>query len=383
MSLIRAAVFLTLSAVALARPVAAQSAPVVAATFSPALSVPAVAAALPVGGIFSEIFGLSVGLDDLEEHVRDTSVGFGEDFKRWGNTLYASLFLLQFLLIGATMVIRGPFALTSQRPVSALGPFANFFFFLVAGAFGYLLVSNSYYPVSGADGVRAGGWLPWFFDVFTEAGKATGCDNSGSVLGVNPCDSDKLAAIGMKMSGIIQAISPSSGNSSDSTVNRVFSAAGASSGVFSAFSVLAIQMSITRIAFQIAIVTAPFFLATLIFRPISGISTGFISFVVYLGVKLFVLYLVAGLASYLAAEWIEATILMVTMAAATGLPVVGGAIGMASKIFSFNMSVLTMSLLFLGLTLYLPTKIASTVSGAFHLDLNGLLFRGELPIQMD
>ena len=99
--------------------------------------------------------------------------------------------------------------------------------------------------------------------------------------------------------------------------------------------------------------------------------------------KLFVLYLVAGLASYLAAEWIEATILMVTMAAATGLPVVGGAIGMASKIFSFNMSVLTMSLLFLGLTLYLPTKIASAVSGAFHLDLNGLLFRGELPIQMD
>lgn len=353
--------------------------------------VAAVAAALPVGpvalgGILSDIFGLSVGLDRLEAHVKKNSFGFGEDFKRWGSAIYMTLFALQFLLIGATMLIRGPFALGSTN-ATAFGPFANFFFFLIAGAFGYLLVSNSYYLIgSGPDDpdAVAGGWLPWFFNLFEDAGKATGCDSTGDVFGVvDPCNADKLAAIGMRMSGVIMALAPSGGTGGGSTVNRLFSAAGASSGVFGAFSVLAIQMSITRIAFQLAIVTAPFFLATIIFKPISGIATGFINFVLYLGVKLFVLYLVAGLASFLAIEWLEATGLMVLTALASGIPGIGDVIGSASKIFSFNMSVLTMSLLFLGLTLYLPTKIAGQISGALHLDLNALLFRGELPVQMD
>lgn len=359
----------------------ASAAPVGSAGAQPAPVATLVVAAPLVAGIFDTVFGLSAGLDDLETHVREQSIGYGPQFRTWGNALYTSLFLLQFLLIGATMVIRGPFALTSARPVNALGPFANFFFFLIAGAFGYLLVSNSYYPVGSGDEARFGGWMPWFFDVFTEAGQATGCSDN-EVLGIfDPCSPDRLAGIGAKVSGLITAFS-TRGGGSESISNRLFSTIGASSGVFGAFSVLAIQLSITRIAFYLTIVTAPFFLATLIFKPISGIATGFISFVVYLGVRLFVLYLVAGLAAYIASEWLDSLIRDLLIQAATGA--VGLPSGsVANQIFSTNMSVLTVSLLFLGLTIYLPSRIASSISGAFRLDLNALLFRGELPIQID
>ncbi len=337
------------------------------------------AATFVAAGFFDSVFSLSVGLADLEEHVQERGERFGVDFKRWGNALYTSLFLLQFLLIGATMLVRGPFALASNRPGSAFGPFANFFFFLVAGALGYLFVAYSYYPLAGSG--EPGGWVMWFYDLFTQAGRTTGCDDGPRVLGLaDPCSPDQLASLGAKVSGLILALSQKSGGES-TVVNKVFTAAGASTGVFGAFSVLAIQLSITRIAFQLAIVSAPLFLATLIFKPISGIATGFISFVLYLGVRLFVLYLIAGLAAYIAGQWLQTIITAMLIAAATSsMGALGGA---AAKVFSTNLTVLTMSLLFLGLTLYLPSRIAGSVSGAFRLDLNALLFQGELPIQMD
>lgn len=346
------------------------------------ISVPAALAGplgLQIPGGLGGLFDLSVGIDRISDHVDDLVMEFEDQFSDWANTLYASLFLLQFLLIGATMVVRGPFALTSARPVSALGPFANFFFFLIAGAFGYLLVANSFYM----DGDNYRGWVPWLYDFFSEAGYATGCEGTDDP-GIGPltfdkCSPDELASVGMRLSGVMMALAQN-GSSPQNGINTLVNTFGASTGVFSAFSVLAIQMALTQIAFKLAIVAAPLFLATLIFRPISGISTGFLTFVLYLGVKLAVLYLVAGLASFVADEWLRAMAYTVLLSLATG----GASSGPgAAGLFSYHLSVLTVSMLLLGLTLYLPARIAGSVTGAFRLDLNALLFRGELPIQTD
>lgn len=333
------------------------------------------AQAAPVVG-FAHLFDLSVGLGRFQDHVNMMARGFWADYARWGETIYVLLFALQFMLIGATMVVKGPFAIASYRPTHFLNPFANFFFFLLAGALGYLFVSHSYW----IDASGEHGWVKWLYDVFSEAGERTGCDRGGRVLGmVSACDPDGIAAIGMRISGALLVFSQETGTSSSNPISWLVNAAGASTGVFGAFSVLAIQMTLTQIAFQIAIVTAPLFLATIVFRPLAGISTGYLNFVIYLGVKLFILYIVAGLASFLAAEWLTALVAQIL----TSLLLGGAGGASAGGIFSFNLSVLTMSMLFLGLTLYLPTRVAQSVSSHLNLDLNAVLFRGELPIAID
>lgn len=340
------------------------------------------ASMVPVAQIISNPFELSVGLGDLEDHVQERGKPMGLRFKQWGNFVYTTFFLLQFLLIGATMLVRGPFALASTRPGSAFGPFANFFFFLVAGALGYLFVAYSYYPIDGTD--VPGGWVAWFFDFFRETGEEAGCRGGKVLLIANPCKPDELASIGAKLSNIILAFTPKTGGAATFS-SRAYTAASASTGVFGAFSVLAIQLAITRIAFQLAIVTAPLFLATLIFKPISGIANGFVSFVLYLGVRLFVLYLIAGIATYIAGKWFENMAGELLRAFAISQSPVGAQdiLTRVSSAFSNNIEVLTMSLLLLGLTLYLPSKIAEKISSGFRLDLNALLFQGELPIQID
>lgn len=344
---------------------------------------PATAApVLPVGGVLDSMFDFSSGIDDLSDHVDGMILSFEGYFRNAAQWLYVMLFMLQFLLIGATMVVRGPFALTSIRPVNALGPAANFFFFLIAGAFGYLLVDQSFYTV----GVEAHGWVPWLYDLFREAGDATGCDMTDEpwfLLGLgDKCEPETLASVAMRISGAILAATEFTGSQSSNLLRSVGGALGPSAGVFGAFSVLAIQIALTQIAFKLAIVTAPLFLATLIFKPISGISTGYLNFVLYLGVKLAVLYLVAGLAAFAAEEWLTQMVLATVASIATGAT--GSTLARSvSETFSFHLSMLTISMLLLGLTIYLPARIASSVSGHFNLDLNALLFRGELPIQMD
>ncbi len=143
---------------------------------------------------------------------------------------------------------------------------------------------------------------------------------------------------------------------------------------------LAIQLTLVKAAFMLCIVTAPMFLSVIVFQPLSGIANGFISFIVYLGVKLFILKMVAGVASFVAGQWLEAIMVQFIGNMLTSL-IFGTGIDTGS-LFGFNLSVLTSSLLFLSLTLYLPTKVAGMVSQRLTLDLNGILFRGEFPIQI-
>ena len=347
----------------------AQTAP--AAGFWPAGASTAVAVSL------ESLFGLTVGLDDMQEEVDRMASAFRPTFETWGARFYAFFFAIQFMLIGVTMVVKGPFAIASYRPVHFLNPFANFFFFLLAGALGYLFVSHSYW----VDAAGEHGWVLFIYDFFRETGQETGCSR-GDVLGfIDNCNPEGLASIGMRLSGAMMVRTQESGNTASNPINWIVGSAGASTGVFGAFSVLAIQLALTEIAFKLAIVTAPLFLATIVFRPFAGISTGYLNFILYLGVKLFTLYLVAGLASYVAGQWLQYMITQILVSILTGVLGVGSFT--AGGMFSFNLSVLTMSMLFLALTLYLPAKIAHSVSGHFNLDLNAVLFRGELPIAID
>ena len=314
------------------------------------------------------------GLDSFRDEVYSTMRSYRANFMQWGTTFYVLFFVLQFLLLGITMVVKGPFAIATHRPIHALNPFANFFFFLLAGTLGFMIVSNSI--TVEPDGSESG-WVPWVYDWFSETGDMTGC-NETYLHVADPCDEEKVAWIGTQMSGIMALAVSKSGLSKDNKDDWFMSQKGAMTSVFAATTVLAVQMILVKIAFIIAIVSAPVFLSTIVFKPFAGIANGYISFIAYLGVKLMVLQLIAGLLGHVAEQWLTTLIGTVfigllTSAATSGTISIG-------DMFSFNMSILVTSMLFLSLTLYLPTKLAGMVSQRMSIDLNGILFRGEFPV---
>ena len=348
-----------------------------ASTAAPVLAAPTAAAASPlpvVGQILPSLFG-TPGLGQILDHVEDTANLYRDDFMAWGSRLYVAFFVLQFLLLGITMVVKGPFAIATYRPIHALNPFANFFFFLLAGTLGFMFITNSAYINAAGD---PSGWVQWIYDWFSEAGDRTGCTRT--VLVFDACDAPQISWLGMRLSGLIAVVAEASGNSSNNPINSALGAGGASTSVFAAFAALAIQLTLVEAAFILCIVTAPLFLSVVVFRPFSGIATGFISFIAYVGVKLFVLKLVAGMAGFVAEAWLTSILTNIISGMIVGAAF-GGSIGIGS-FFSFSLTIITASLLFLSLTMYLPTKIAGMVSQRLNLDINGILFRGEFPVQI-
>ena len=315
------------------------------------------------------------GLDSFRDEVYSTMRSYRNDFMKWGTTFYVLFFVLQFLLLGITMIVKGPFAIATHRPIHALNPFANFFFFLLAGTLGFMIVSNS--VTVKPDGSESG-WVPWVYDWFSETGEMTGCNETYLYI-TSPCNEENVAWIGTQMTGVMTLAVSKSGLSKDNKEDWSLYHKGAMTSVFASTTVLAVQMILVKISFIIAIVSAPVFLSTIVFKPFSGIANGYISFIAYLGVKLMVLQLIAGLLGHVAEQWL--TTLFGTIAIAFLASYAPGTASISiGDMFSFNMSVLIMSMLFLSLTLYLPTKIAGMVSQRLNIDLNGILFRGEFPV---
>ena len=328
----------------------------------------------PVLAVDLKTFIGSPGLDSFRDEVYSTMRSYRNDFMQWGTTFYVLFFVLQFLLLGITMVVKGPFAIATHRPIHALNPFANFFFFLLAGTLGFMIVSNS--VTVEPDGTESG-WVPWVYDWFSETGEMTGCDESYAII-VDPCNENTVAWIGTQMSGVMALVVSKSGLSKDNKDDWFMSQKGAMTSVFASTTVLAIQMILVKIAFIIAIVSAPVFLSTIVFKPFAGIANGYISFITYLGVKLMVLQLIAGLLGHVAEQWLT-TLMGTVIIGFLASGATGGSLSIGDM-FSFNMSILVMSMLFLSLTLYLPTKLAGMVSQRLNIDLNGILFRGEFPV---
>lgn len=327
------------------------------------------------------------GIGGFVDHVREVAGDWQPRFMLWGTWFYVTFFAIQFLLLGITMVVKGPFAIATYRPIHALNPFANFFFFLIAGTLGFMLVSNSTKTLTSESQT---GWVPWLYTFFEEAGRETGCMEPAVTIPVplfgdidmgSPCDEDSMAWIGTQMSGILMLLTDNSGNSSGNNDNFKLSVQAPSFAVFSAYTAIAIQLALTKIAFILVIVTAPIFLSTIIFKPLSGIADGFVSVVVYLGVKLFILSIVAGIASYVAETWFTSLLSSTVFAFLSGAIDPSGGFSLGD-IYSFSMSVTILSLLLLSLTLYLPTKVAGMASQRLNVDLNGILFRGDFPVQI-
>ena len=339
-------------------------------------SATATIAASPVLADLSTFVG-APGLDSFRDEVYSTMRSYRSDFMQWGTTFYVLFFVLQFLLLGITMVVKGPFAIATHRPIHALNPFANFFFFLLAGTLGFMIVSNS--VTVEPDGTESG-WVPWVYDWFSETGEMTGCDETYLYI-ADPCDEETVAWIGTQMSGVLTLVASKSGQSKDNKDDWFISQKGAMTSVFASTTVLAIQMVLVKIAFIIAIVSAPLFLSTIVFKPFSGIANGYISFIAYLGVKLMVLQLIAGLLGHVAHQWLT-TLIGTVIVGLLASKVTSGSLSIGDM-FSFNMSILIMSMLFLSLTLYLPTKLAGMVSQRLNIDLNGILFRGEFPVAIN
>lgn len=357
-----------------------------AAVLAVLTAMPASAAPLPLGIEFN-FFGGGTGVGQILKEIQVMAEGYEDRFQDWGELLYVIFFGVQFILMGATMLIKGPFAIATYRPIHALNPFANLFFFLVSGTLGFLFVANASSATLLPSGdVAFGGWVNWLYELFGEMGQKTACQDQNIAFGIgDPCDEGAMSWIGMRLSGVLLVLADSGGTSDANPITWISGAAGASTAAFAAFTLIAIQLVLTKAAFALAIVAAPLFLATIIFQPMSGIATGYISFVAYLGVRLFILQLVAGLASIVANAWLN-SILMSTLASVLsgqiGGMLGGGSLGGvdAGQLFGFNASVIAASLLFVSLTVYFPTKIAGMVSQRLNLDINAILFRGELPV---
>lgn len=337
---------------------------------------------MDVGSLISDLLGLP-NLADLVNDIKGESLGWIGDFRDWASGLYVALFALQFFWIGVHLFVRGPFAITQRPTLHYFGAPAQFLYFCIAGVIGALLVDSSIYvdPVDGIElynhGTTYGGWVPWLFGLFDEAGSRLGCGGTVSTsltLVGNPCDPNTTMWVAMQLSTLLMLGAETTGAEAG-PMQWITQAIGGGGLTYAAFVALGVQIALTQAVFYLTVVAAPLFLATLIYRPLSGLSTGFLNFMVYLGVKLFVLYLVAGVMGIFASEVLEAML----------VSIVGGILGDLfgsdiGNLIGGTYGLTAASLFFTALVIFLPGRIAGTVSQRMNLDINGILFQNQLPL---
>ena len=358
---LRLAVALALVGLAVASPVAAQAQ-------APG---PVAGVLIPFPDLGDFLGGSGPDFDAIKGYVADRADAFAGKFREWGRELYILLFALQFVLIGLNLVIRGPFALATSRSIHPLNPFSNLIFFYFAGIVGYLFV---YYA---GPNEETAGWVGWFFTLFKDTGEEVGCSDPGGLIDsfFNACDPGVLMDIGTRIAGAIMVFSDATGLDSNDPFSWLLQGLGSTTVIFAAYSILAVQLALTESAFILMTAAAPLFIATLVFRPLSGISSGFLKLMVYLSVKIFILYLVAGVAGFIGNAWVEGFIknLIIQLIFSGGAPEVG-------DLLSANFSMTATALFLIALTLYLPARVAGFVAGSLNFDLHAMLFNDQSPI---
>ena len=351
----------------------AQPVPITLGTTSPTLGM---TSGIP---FLSDLLGAGTGIDDVLDYIKQRAGDYAASFREWGRELYILLFALQFVLIGLNLIIRGPFALATSRSIHPLNPFSNLIFFYLAGAVGYLFVFYAG-PEAMGPGTGGKGWVAWFFTLFSETGEELGCNPTGFTgflagIGIGACDPGELLSVGTQISGALLIFADASGIPANDPFNWVLQGLGSTTVVFAAYSILAIQLALTEGAFVLMAAAAPLFIATLVFRPLSGISTGFIKLLVYLSVKIFILYLVAGIAAFIGDRWLQSFVinLVTQLVFSAGSPDIG-------KLLASNFSLTATAMFIIALTLYLPARVAGFIAGSVNMDLHSMLFSDQTPI---
>ena len=291
---------------------------------------------------------LGLSLENIVEKFTDKAGEFEAELTQAGRLLFWILFSIQFLLIGLNMLVRGPMALSAHSYLGFSNPLANLFGFFIIAALAWMLVLTS-----GPDG-----WVRSIFDLFNRVGNVVnGCD----VADDSCVEPDFLMNIGLQLGGGILSKATTSGADSNSALVWVLQSLGAGMISSIAYMVLAIHLALTKTVFEIVVVAAPLFVAVIIFRPLSGLANGYFNFIIYLGVKLLMLYMLASVASSLGFNWVAflATLLLSTV----GL----------SELVLFNFQIMGAGLFLMALAVYLPSKAASMISQRLNFDFYALL----------
>ena len=300
------------------------------------------------------IFGPN--LSEVVEEFEDTADNYEDDLIDLGRQLFWILFGIQFLLIGLNLLVRGPMALSANSVIGFSNPLANLFFYFIFGVLAWMLVYTAGPWTSGAN--SGDGWVRNLFEVFDGVGRdINGC----SPAPASCAEPDDLLWIGLQLGGGVLSKVASSGADSNSALTWVMQALGTAMLASIAYAVLAVHLALTQTVFELMIAAAPLFIAMVIFRPMSSLTSGYLNFIVYLGVKLLILYILASVASAIGFNWVAflATLLLST-------------VGLADLVL-FNFQLVGAGLFLLAMAVYLPGRAASMVTQRLNLDIYSFL----------
>lgn len=237
-------------------------------------------------------------LDELVQQFENLTFFLETDFAVLGRQLYWILFAIELFMLGLNVVVRGPHTLTTSAMPN---PISNLILLIVVGALGYVVVYTSTWWVAG--GVLQEGWVYQIRELFERLGReAAQCP----VEVPTPCPSfSDVWTGGSRLADALilnRAIS-------DLSILWNFHYLGfaflVSVLVALLFLGIVIQMTLTYVAFVLTTRVAPIFLACIAFRGTSGLASGYLSFLFYLGIKLLFLYLLGSIAGQLALGWAD------------------------------------------------------------------------------
>ena len=292
------------------------------------------------------LFGPS--LSDIVEEFQDRAAEFEGTLTDAGRSLFWILFALQFLLVGLNLLVRGPMSLSAHSYLGFSNPLANLVGFFIIGVLAWIIVFTA-----GPDG-----WVRSIFDIFNRIGNVmNGCDAGDD----NCVEPDALLNFGLQLGAGILSKATTSGADSNSALIWILQSLGAGMMSYIAYMVLAIHLALTKTVFELVIVAAPLFLSVIIFRPLSGLASGYFSFIVYLGVKLLMLYMLASVASSMGFNWLG--FLSALLLSAVGL----------GDLILFNFQIMGTGLFLMTLAIYLPGKAAAMISQRLNFDFYALL----------
>ena len=293
-------------------------------------------------------------IDDLADVFLNIANTFQPTLITLGRQLFWVLFGIQLLIIGLNLVIRGPASLSSSSALGFENPLANLLVFFIVGALAWVVVYTAGpWAVGGASG---GGWVRAIYDVFEGIGREINacppapapCVEPGTVFGA-----------GESLSLTILAKAGNMGWGIFAGLTWILVSFFCAFVVILCYIGIAVQLALTETVFVLTITTAPIFIATTIFRPTSGLASGYIAFIAYLGIKMLFLYLLAGIALNMGDGW------------STDVNAIPGGAMAQFQLFMFQLMGATAFLAIL--TVYLPGRVANAISSRLDLDLHALL----------
>lgn len=326
-------------------PSAALAAPALSA---PGLAAPVLAMVPPVAFIENLLGGagtITSVVDDFEDVLNDVD----DDFQTAGEILFWALFLAQLLMISIRMVTGGSGGSLFKNPIIDLA------YYIAAALVVWIIVDN------------AGLIIQETYDLFKGVGRVV----NGCQINDDDCvDPNNFLLFAFKVASYFFQGAGSSGMGSSAGMPWYLQIVGSALVPLVAYATIAVQIAVTDIVFLIARVMAPFFMATIIFKPFSGLASGYFKLIMFLAVKILILYIIAAVAKTIGVNW-EGMLISLAAGFITGQPQVAELVMNAFGVVGPGLVLLT-------LATTLPNRVSKMISWRLSIDFNKTLGLGKL-----